>query len=41
MLKKHTFNVVLVKGAHGSNTGVADRVDKSVIYTGKPLIVKL
>jgi alpha-D-xyloside xylohydrolase len=41
MLKKHTFNVVLVKGAHGSNTGVADKIDKSVVYNGKPMVVKL
>nr|WP_294948349.1 TIM-barrel domain-containing protein [uncultured Mucilaginibacter sp.] len=41
MLKKHTFNVVLVKGAHGSNTGEADKIDKAVIYTGKQLVVKL
>jgi alpha-D-xyloside xylohydrolase len=41
MLKKHTFNVVLVKGAHGSNTGEANKIDKSVVYTGKPLVVTL
>lgn len=41
MLKKHTFNIVLVKGAHGSNTGTADKIDKSVVYTGKAMIVKL
>jgi alpha-D-xyloside xylohydrolase len=41
MLKKHTFNVVLVTGAHGSNTGEADKIDKTVVYTGKPLVAKL
>ncbi|TFF34766.1 glycoside hydrolase family 31 protein [Mucilaginibacter psychrotolerans] len=41
MLKKHTFNVVLVNGAHGSNTGTADKIDKSVVYTGKAVVVKL
>jgi alpha-D-xyloside xylohydrolase len=41
MLKKHTFNVVLVKGVHGSNTGEADKIDKSIVYTGKPLVVTL
>lgn len=41
MLKKHTFNIVLVNGAHGSNTGTADRPDKSVTYTGKSMAVKL
>ncbi|MEO7216072.1 TIM-barrel domain-containing protein [Mucilaginibacter sp.] len=41
MLKKHTFNVVLVKGAHGSNTGEADKIDKTVVYNGKVLVAKL
>ncbi|RWY50885.1 glycoside hydrolase family 31 protein [Mucilaginibacter gilvus] len=41
MLKKHTFNVVLVKGTHGSNTGEADKIDKTVVYNGKALVAKL
>jgi alpha-D-xyloside xylohydrolase len=41
MLKKHTFNIVLVKGAHGSNAGPADKIDRSVAYNGKPVVVRL
>ncbi|WP_171972516.1 glycoside hydrolase family 31 protein [Mucilaginibacter polytrichastri] len=41
MLKQHTFNVVVVNGAHGSNTGPADHFDKTVKYTGKAIAVKL
>ncbi len=41
MLQKHTFNVVLVKGAHGSNTGITADADKAVTYSGKAISVKL
>ncbi|MDP9047775.1 MAG: DUF4968 domain-containing protein [Bacteroidota bacterium] len=41
MLKQRTFNVVLVKGKHGSNTGITDKADKIVKYTGKALSVTI
>jgi len=41
MLKQHTFNIVMVDGVHGSDSAVADKIDKTVIYAGKPMIVKL
>lgn len=41
MLKQRTFNIVMVNGAHGSNTGNADRIDKSIVYRGQKLVVKI
>jgi alpha-D-xyloside xylohydrolase len=41
MLKQHTYNVVLVKGEHGSNTGITAKADKTVTYEGKAMTVKL
>ncbi len=41
MLKQHTYNVVLVKGDHGSNTGITAKTDKTVTYEGKAIVVKL
>jgi alpha-D-xyloside xylohydrolase len=41
MLKKRTFNIVLVNGTHGSDMPVTSKADKTVIYTGKALTVKL
>jgi alpha-D-xyloside xylohydrolase len=41
MLKKHTFNVVLVNGEHGSNAGVTENPDKEVKYLGKKIEVVL
>ncbi|WP_259067849.1 TIM-barrel domain-containing protein [Mucilaginibacter sp. X4EP1] len=41
MLKQRTINVVIVKGSHGSNVDEADKVDKSISYTGKALSVKI
>lgn len=41
MIKKHIFNIVLVKGAHGSNVGETDSFDKSINYTGKAITVKI
>lgn len=41
MFKRHTFNIVMVKGMHGSNTNVTANIDKIVIYAGKQMIVNL
>lgn len=41
MLKSRKFNVVLVNGLHGSNTGEADKIDKTIVYTGKAMTVRL
>jgi alpha-D-xyloside xylohydrolase len=41
MLKNRTFNVVIVNGKHGSNTGVTAKADKVVRYAGKRMIVDL
>ena len=41
MIKRHTFNIILVKGGHGSNVGAADKADKTITYTGKALTVKV
>lgn len=41
MIKQHTFNVILVNGIHGSNTGTADKIDKKVIYSGSAMSVKI
>ena len=41
MLKSHTFHIVLVNGPHGSNVQEAAKTDRSVVYTGKALSVKL
>lgn len=41
MLKQHIFNIVMVDGVHGSDSSVADKIDKTVTYTGKALTVKL
>ncbi|WP_374949022.1 TIM-barrel domain-containing protein [Mucilaginibacter sp.] len=41
MLKKRVFNVVVVNGSHGSDTGVTAKIDRKIIYTGAPLSVKL
>jgi alpha-D-xyloside xylohydrolase len=41
MLKQRTFNIVLVKAAHGSNVGVTTEVDKTVVYNGKAIAIKL
>ncbi|MDP4241037.1 MAG: DUF5110 domain-containing protein [Bacteroidota bacterium] len=34
MLKKRTFNVVLVKENHGIGVGLADSIDKTIVYDG-------
>jgi alpha-D-xyloside xylohydrolase len=41
MLKKHTLNIVLVNGAHGSNIQASNTSDKTVTYIGKKMSVKL
>ncbi|MBK0378667.1 glycoside hydrolase family 31 protein [Mucilaginibacter segetis] len=41
MLKKYTFNIVMVDGMHGSDTGNTIKADKTVIYTGKKMTVKM
>lgn len=41
MLKKRTFNVVLVNGMHGSNTGITRKADKAIVYTGRAMAVKI
>ncbi|WP_183573549.1 glycoside hydrolase family 31 protein [Mucilaginibacter sp. X5P1] len=41
MIKKHTFNVVLVNDGHGVNTDAVAKADKVIIYTGKALTVKI
>ena len=41
MLKQRTFNIVIVKGVHGSNTGVTDKIDKSIKYIGSQMVINL
>lgn len=41
MLKQRTFNVVLVKGAHGSTVQTTTKADKSITYTGKAISVSI
>lgn len=41
MLTQRVFNVVLVNGAHGSNTSATVKFDKSIVYKGKQLVVKI
>jgi len=41
MIKKHTFNVVLVNGKQGSNVDVANIFTKSIAYSGKKVSVKI
>lgn len=39
MLKKHTFNIVLVNNGHGSGPDAAAKADKSIVYKGKGMTV--
>ena len=41
MLKAHTFNIVLVNGEHGSNADPMTKADKTIVYTGEAITVKL
>ena len=41
MLQHRTFNIIMVNGKHGSNTGVTAKADKVVKYAGKAITVKV
>ena len=41
IVKKHKFNIVLVKPGHGVDGGITTGADETVIYAGKWLSVKL
>jgi alpha-D-xyloside xylohydrolase len=41
MQQQRTFNVVLVKGEHGSNVGITINADKTIKYDGKAMMVQL
>ena len=41
MLKNRTFNIVMVKGAHGADVEITDKADKVVKYAGKGMVVSL
>ena len=41
MLKERTVNVVLVTRDHGTGIGITDRCDRSVVYRGEEITVKL
>ena len=41
MPKNHRFDIVLVKGPHGSDEGVSAGADKQVNYRGKAITIKL
>ena len=41
MLKQRVFNIIIVNGAHGSNTAITQKADKSVKYMGRQIVVKL
>jgi len=41
MLTQRKFNIVLVSGSHGSDSGAADHADKTITYYGKQMAVKL
>jgi len=41
MLKSHTFHVVMVNDAHGSNVAETEKMDKTMTYSGKLLNIKL
>jgi alpha-D-xyloside xylohydrolase len=41
MLKRRTLNIVLVDEKHGNSVATANKVDKSIIYTGKALSVRI
>jgi alpha-D-xyloside xylohydrolase len=38
---KHTLNIVVVNGTHGSGSGAADKADKTITYSGKSMSVSL
>jgi len=41
MLKQRKFNVVLVNGSHGSDMATTIKADKTVVYSGKAMAIKL
>jgi len=41
MIKKHTFNVVLVNEKNGANVNAADTFTKTITYSGKKVSVKI
>jgi len=41
MVKKHKFNIILVKPGHGVDSGITAGADKTVTYYGKEVSVKL
>lgn len=41
MLKKRTFNIVIVNEGHGNDEGVTQKADKTIAYAGKAMSVKL
>jgi alpha-D-xyloside xylohydrolase len=41
MIRKRTFNVVLVKENHGVGVALADKIDKTIVYNGSLQVVKL
>ncbi|MFD2327150.1 glycoside hydrolase family 31 protein [Mucilaginibacter galii] len=41
MLKKRTFRITIVKDAHGADNAATNKADKTVVYTGKAMVVKL
>ena len=41
MLKQRKFNIVLVTGSHGSDIAATIKVDKTVVYSGTAMAIKL
>jgi alpha-D-xyloside xylohydrolase len=41
MLKSRIFNIVMVKGAHGSDVEITAKADKVVKYAGKALVINM
>lgn len=41
MLKNRTFNIVMVKGSHGSDVELTAKADKIIKYAGKALVINM
>jgi len=41
MIEKRTFNIVIVSENHGAGGSVSEQADKTVIFGGKAMDVKL
>jgi alpha-D-xyloside xylohydrolase len=41
MVKRHLFNIVLVRKDHGANSGITAKADKTVNYDGKATVINL